>query len=71
MQQEHRIGAARHSHAHPLPGLEHAMSRNEFGYAVEHSVRMIPRRTLGQSSSSFVSRIASKPMSVKAAAPAR
>jgi hypothetical protein len=42
MQQEHGIGAARHSHAYPLAGfghrwVEHAMSRDEFGYAVEHS----------------------------------
>ncbi len=49
MQQKHGIRAARYSHAHALPGfgrreVEHAMSRNESGYAVEHSVRMIPRR---------------------------
>ena len=44
MQQEHGIRAARHRHADALPGFEHAMPRDEFGYAVEHSVRMIPRQ---------------------------
>ena len=46
MQQEHGIRAARHSHADALPGfgrpeVKHAMSRDEFGYAVQHSVRML------------------------------
>ncbi len=37
MQQEHRIGAAGHGHAHPVPRREHAMLRDELGYAVQHS----------------------------------
>jgi hypothetical protein len=37
MQQEHGIRAARDGHAHALPGYEHAISRDEFGYAVQHS----------------------------------
>jgi hypothetical protein len=38
MQQEHRIRAARYSDADALSGLEHAVSSDEFGYAIQHSI---------------------------------
>jgi len=38
VQQKDRIRAARHSHTHALPVLEHAMARDELGEAVDHFV---------------------------------
>ena len=44
VQQEDGIGAARHSDADALSSFEHAVQCDEFGDAIQHSVRMIPRR---------------------------
>ena len=37
MQEEHGIGAAGHSDTDALTGFEHAVSRDEFRYVIEHS----------------------------------
>src|SRR5579862_9631470 len=47
MQQEHRIRTTGHGDAHGLSGFEHAMPRDEFGYAIQHSARIIRRAGRG------------------------